>query len=270
MGWIGWRGLVVGLALAASAGAAAQAENPPVRDSLAAARSFALLVDLKDQVFGTRPEGMMQKATPLFATDWGGGEDVAGRIARMLAADGRRVDPVKAGEVAVPQGEKRAGDDEELAALSAAISKAHPEMDVDVHLLVLGIPLDRYGREYRPGAYFMNWGVVGLLSHESEAFRRAYVVRVNDSMSAHDWGKVECTMGYTLVALDAKSHRIIAKTQNQLTHGRLPDTFWIGDYSSLSAEDKGVLRRACLDAASSSVAASIRALGVAEPAPYRP
>ncbi|QUD89126.1 hypothetical protein [Phenylobacterium montanum] len=250
-----------------AAAAQASAESASPREGLAAAKSFALVADLKDQVFGTRAEGIMQKATPLFATDWRSNEEFTGLVARTLEADGKRAEAAPTVENLTAQTERGSPDDEALGKLSSAVSQAHPDMDVDVHLLVLMLPVDRYGREYRPGSYFLGGGLLGLLSHESETFRPAYVVRVNDSMSASDWGRVECTIAYTVVAIDAKSHKVIAKAENQLTHGKLPDRFWIGDYSSLAEEDKSVLHRSCVDGLVSAVTASLRKLGVVRALP---
>jgi hypothetical protein len=238
------------------------------RTRVSAATSFALLANFNDQVFGTRPEGGFQTMTPIYDTDWRSNEALAESASKTIEATGRRVRVVQASEISMPEKATRSSPEGEmLAALSDAMTNSHPGLDVDIHLVVLPVALDRYGRPYRPGSYAMTWGILGLLSHEMEEFRPTYVARQNDVLTAIDWGKAECLAAYSLVAIDAKSHRIVARIDNRTAHTALPDDFWIADYTSLSDQNKNMLKRTCVEGMVSSVRQDLQALGIGAQTP---
>ena len=239
-----------------------QSVSQSERQRVSSATSFVLLADINDRVFGTRAEGIMQSMTPIYDTDWQTNQSVAAAATNAIEAGGRRVEILRAADITLPQGVKPSSTDAELAALSQAISD---KSSAEVQLLIRSLPLDRYGRPRRPGAYFITSGFLGLLSHGMEEFRPTYVVRVNNFIEAPQYGKVECLMSYSLVAIEAKTHKILASLDEHMMHSKLPDDYWISNYESLTDKDKNVLKNVCIDGLVSSVRNDLEAWGLAAP-----
>lgn len=232
---------------------------------IGAANYILVLSKINDNVFGTRAEGIWQKMTPVYETSWKSNNTISSAAAKLITLGGRRSYILEPNEITFDGERETASAEDALSEVSRAISKKHPDANVDIHLLVMPLPLDRYGKPKRYGQYFMTWGFLGLLSHSQEEFRPAYVVRVNDVIAAIDKGKVECLLGYSLVAIDAHSHEILADVENRIAHGSLSDDFWLGDYVSLPDEQKQILKNACLQGIVNAIAKDLQGLGLSGP-----
>ena len=201
---------------------------------------------LNDQVFGSTQNAMVH-VTPVFNTNWLSNEQVVETVTRSIEAHGRHVAAVPTTDISIPEGDERSLSDRAFEDVSRTISEKHPELQVDIHLVIRSIPLDALGAPYHPAFSFLAGGIFGAISENSKEFTPAYLVKENDFLTAASNGKVECIIGYSLVAIDAKSHRILARSEDHIIHKRLPDDFSLNDYSSLSDEQKGVLKHACVD-----------------------
>ena len=240
----------------------ALAREEPAAD-LKSVRSITFLPDIKDRVFGTRLSGLFMKPTDNFATDWRSNEVVAAMLEAKLASPERRLDVASMDQLQRLESVNFDSMDKAFSHLSEQLSLANPEPDVDLHLIMLHIPVDPVPRPVTGAKLRMfGEGLIGLAWEASTKYKQSYVVRLNSALNAKAWGKVQCILVYSLAVVDARSHEVIQKLHPRWADHPLPDDFWIEDFDSLPQESKDVLRDSCLSALTQAVAQDLRKLGL--------
>ena len=231
-------------------------------EARAAARAAMVTVDLKDQVFGTRLDGLFMKPTKTYATGWNSNGVAINQIKRQLAASGIAVKSIKYSRLRLPGGKRSRSMNAALGDISKAMSAAHPGNPADVHIIISHVPVDPVPRPARnPALGLLSGGAIDLLWSSSQTYKQSYVVRSNVGMNASMWGKVQCIVVYSIAIVDAKTHKVRTKKHPRWTEAALPDDFWIQNYRSLAASKRSVLKKSCLSALLSGISQDLRAFG---------
>ncbi len=233
------------------------------KDRLRSAQSIKIVVDIKDQIFGTRLSGMFMKPTDDIQTDWNTNKILSERLIAKLSQEGRNIYdvPIDTIETVDTTGNKSVND--ALSKVSRAVSASSPEFDADIHFIVSHVPVDPVPRPITgSGMGMVSQGLVGIFWEVSTKYKPSYVVRVNSGLNAKAWGKAQCIVVYSIAVVDANTHQVIHKLHPRWTDNPLPDDFWIEDYQSLSADSKNVLRKSCWDALNTAIDEDLIAMGL--------
>ena len=230
---------------------------------LANARAVTFLPDIKDRVFGSRLSGLFMKPTDTFQTDWQSNAVLAAKVTEQLTNPQRRIDVVSIEQVQSTEAIDFDSVDDAFAHFSRQLSILKPESDADIHLIMLHVPVDPVPRPVTGAKLRMlGEGLIGLAWEAGTKYKQSYVVRLNSSLNATMWGKVQCIVVYSLAAVDARSHKVIRKFHPRWVDHPLPDDFWIADFASLPPESKEVLRNSCLSGLTSALEEDLQKLGL--------
>ena len=252
--------LAILVAVGASVPAVAREE---AKIDFAATKSITLMSDLKDRVFGTRLSGLFMKPTETFRTDWQSNDVLAAKAAELLTSPERRVDVVRMDQVQLSEGIDFDSIEAAFRHFSRQMTLANPGTDADLHLIILHVPVDPVPRPVTGARLRMfGEGLIGLAWEAGTKYRQSYVVRLNSSLNAKMWGKVQCIVVYSLAAVDARSHEVIRKFHPRWVDHPLPDDFWIGDFEALPPESKDLLRDSCLSGLTKAFEEDLRKLGL--------
>jgi len=227
------------------------------------ARSITFLVDIKDEIFGTRLSGLFMKPTEAFETDWKSNAIVGETVTRNVTSSGRKVDLVPMDRLQFKEAIKFSSIDDAFSGLSRELSLENPQSNADIHLIMLHVPVDPVPHPIKGAqARMVGQGLVGLMWELGTTYKQSFVVRVNSDINAIAWGKVQCIIVYALAAVDGHSHKVIHKFYPRWAEHPLPDDFWISDLQSLTPENKSILRNSCLDALTMAVEEDLGKMGL--------
>jgi hypothetical protein len=233
------------------------------RVDLANARSITFLPDIKDRVFGSRLSGLFMKPTDTFQTDWRSNSALGAKITERLANPQRRIDVVSIEQMQRLETINFDSVDDAFSNLSRQLSLLNPESDADVHLILLHVPVDPVPRPVTGAKLRMfGEGLLGVAWEAGTKYKQSYVVRLNSSLNAKMWGKVQCIVVYSLAAVDARSHKVIKKFHPRWADHPLPDDFWIADFESLPPESAEMLRDSCLAGLTQAFEEDLQKLGL--------
>jgi hypothetical protein len=230
---------------------------------VANARSITFLSDIKDRVFGSRLSGLFMKPTETFQTDWRSNSALGATVTEKLTNPERRIAVVSIEQMQHLEAINFDSVDDAFSHLSRQLSLVNPEFDADIHLILLHVPVDPVPRPVTGAKLRMfSEGLLGVAWEASTKYKQSYVVRLNSSLNAKLWGKVQCIVVYSLAAVDARSHKVIKKFHPRWVDHPLPDDFWIADFESLPPESKDMLRDFCLSGLTQALEKDLQKLGL--------
>lgn len=227
------------------------------------ARSITVLVDIKDEIFGTRLSGLFMKPTEEFQTDWKSNDIIGKTIASNMTSMGRKVELVPMDRLQFSGTIEFSSIGDAFSGLSRELSQKNPKSDADIHLIMLHVPVDAVPRPITGAqARMVGQGLIGLMWELGTTYKQSFVVRVNSDINAIAWGKAQCIVVYALAAVDAHSHKVVQQLYPRWVDHPLPDDFWISDFQSLTPKDKDILHSSCLGGLTMSVKEDLRKMGL--------
>ena len=227
------------------------------------AHSIVFLSDIDDRIFGTRLSGLFMKPTDDFQTGWNSNEILGETVARNLTRSGRKIDVVPMEHVQFREDIRFDSINAAFSGISRELSRANPQSDADIHLILLHVPVDPVPHPVTGANLRMiGQGMIGLMWELGTTYKRSYVVRVNSDLNAIAWGKAQCIIVYALAAIDAHTHEVIQRIYPRWAEHPLPDDFWISDFQSLGQDDRNILRNSCLEGLTMAVEEDLGKLGL--------